>query len=78
MTHYKGQCHCGAIEVDYDSTMDPADTQLRECQCSFCRMHGARAVSDPAGTLRFTERRAGTLNRYRFGLNTADFIVCNT
>lgn len=76
MPHYKGQCHCGAIKVDYESGIAPADVQVRECQCSFCRMHGAKAVSDPAGTLHFTEQDPGALNRYRFGLNTADFIVC--
>jgi len=78
MTQYKGQCHCGAITVDYESDTAPAGTQVRECQCSFCRLHAAKAVSDPAGTLRFTEQQKGALNRYRFGLNTADFIVCNT
>lgn len=78
MTLYQGQCHCGALKVEYESAVDPADTTVRECQCSFCRMHGAKAVSDPAGTLRFTEQTQGTLQRYRFGLNTADFIVCKT
>lgn len=78
MTSYKGQCHCGALEVEFESTVAPGEIEVRECQCSFCRMHRARAASDPAGAIRFTEQTPGTLNRYRFGLNTADFIVCNT
>ena len=52
-------------------------TQVRECQCSFCRIHGARAASDPSGSLTFSETIPGALNRYRFGLRTADFLVCN-
>ena len=36
-----------------------------------------RAVADPNGTLCFTENTPGTLHRYRFGLNTADFILCH-
>lgn len=76
MTLYTGSCHCGALKVDYESAENPAETIVRECQCSFCRLHAARAISDPAGKLWFTEQIEGTLNRYRFGLNTADFIVC--
>ncbi|NNE23230.1 MAG: hypothetical protein HKN11_11540 [Rhizobiales bacterium] len=75
---FHGTCHCGALKVDYESAKDPAKTTVRECQCSFCRLHAAKAVSDPDGTLRFTEQTAGALNRYVFGLRTAEFLTCHT
>ena len=74
---YSGQCHCGAVKVEHISAIAPAAAEIRECQCSFCRMHGARAVSDPNGRLRFSELRPGALQHYRFGLATADFLVCS-
>ncbi len=77
-TVYRGRCHCGAIEVEYTSGIAPAEAELRECQCSFCRKHGALATSDPGGCLRFIERAPGSLNRYVFGLKTADFFTCRT
>ncbi len=76
MTLHKGTCHCGGVGVAYETAVPPADTPVRACQCSFCRMHGALAVSDPKGSLEFTENRAGALRCYRFALGTADFILC--
>ena len=76
MTIHQGSCHCGGIAVELSTDIAPADTRLRECQCSFCRMHQALAISDPAGQVIVRERTSGHLHRYRFGLATADFIVC--
>jgi hypothetical protein len=44
--------------------------------CGFCRAHGARNTSDPGGRIRIAVRDAALLERYRFGLKTADFLVC--
>jgi hypothetical protein len=49
---------------------------VRACQCSFCRSHGARTTSDPEGSARFVISDHTKLNRYRFGLHSADFLVC--
>ncbi len=73
---YQGQCHCGALEVAYESALPAAQTQVRECQCSFCRLHASMTVSDPAGRVRFTETRPGSLNRYTFGLKTSESLLC--
>ena len=74
---YHGSCHCGGISVVFETGIAPEQAEIRECQCSFCRIHGARAASDPLGKITFTEATPGALNRYRFGLRTADFLVCN-
>jgi hypothetical protein len=70
-----GRCHCGAVSASFETDRDPDVIQVRACQCSFCRRHGARTVSDPAGhlTLRFA---AGSVDRYTFASGSADFLIC--
>jgi hypothetical protein len=41
-------------------------------------MHGARTTSDPEGRVSFRVRDESQLQRYRFALRTADFLVCRT
>ena len=43
---------------------------------AFCRAHGARTTSDPNGAMRIRIRDSEKLQRYRFGLKTADFLIC--
>ena len=71
---HRGGCHCGALRYALETQRPLAELPLRACQCSFCRAHGALSTSDPAGAVRF-ERQADPL-RYRFGLRTADFLLC--
>ncbi|WP_340118495.1 hypothetical protein [Pelagibius sp. 7325] len=73
---YDGGCHCGAIMVSYESAVAPEDTEVRACQCSFCRKHGSRAVSDPDGRVTLTLHDAAAVQRYGFGLRTADYYLC--
>jgi len=73
---YRGHCHCGALEFEYQTALDPAVWSVRACQCSYCRAHGGVYTSDPAGLLRFTHRDPAQLSRYRFGHQTAEFIFC--
>ena len=75
MKHHGG-CHCGAITIDYESALAPAETEVRACLCSFCRKHGSRAVSDPQGKLTLTIHDEDAVERYRFGLATADYVLC--
>jgi hypothetical protein len=73
---YEGACHCGGVGVEFETAVPPEETDVRACQCSFCRMHASRAVGDPRGRLRFIECRPGAMHRYRFGLKTADYVLC--
>ena len=73
----RGACHCGQIEVVFETAMSVADLPLRACGCSFCRRHGTKAVADPKGSLTIYVSPNG-LNRYRFGLRTADYLICWT
>jgi hypothetical protein len=73
---YRGECHCGAIGYEYRTEVAPQRWPIRACQCAFCRMHGARTTSDPLGHVDFNFREPNCLRRYRFGLRTADFLLC--
>ena len=75
-TTYAGHCHCGAIGFRYATALAPADWSVRACQCRFCRMHDALSTSDPHGRLIFEFYDPEQLQRYRFALRTADFLVC--
>ena len=71
-----GGCHCGNIQIAFDSDIDPRQIKVRSCQCSFCRKHGARAVSDPNGMLTIRVADEESLVRYMFAHHTAEFLVC--
>lgn len=66
-----GACHCGAIRIEFDTE---ARLAPRACQCSFCRRHGARTVSDPEGSA--VLRLGPETLHYRFGTGTTDFVIC--
>lgn len=78
MTTLRGTCHCGNVAVELETKLDPSSLRLRECQCSFCRKHGARTTSDPDGRLRVSVRDRAQLEVYRFGLGVTDFLVCRS
>ncbi|MBN42638.1 MAG: aldehyde-activating protein [Alphaproteobacteria bacterium] len=64
--------------MTFETNLDPANMEPRACQCSFCRMHSTAAVSDPDGHLTFTAVDPKQLNRYTFGLNSTEFLICRT
>ncbi len=73
---YRGGCHCGAIRFRYATGALPDSWSIRACQCRFCRAHDALSTSDPAGSLEFACEEPDLLQRYRFALRTADFLLC--
>ena len=72
---YLGTCHCNAVGFRFRTEIRPEDWSVRACQCSFCRAHDALSTSDPDGELEFTAKDGSLLQRYRFGLGTADFLA---
>lgn len=71
-----GACHCGAVQVDLVLSASPDELRLRSCQCGFCRPRGARTISDQGGSATVRVDRPEGLIRYRFGLRTADYLLC--
>jgi len=76
MTVLSGSCHCGNIQVRFETSVDPRDLKLRACDCTFCRKHGVRSVMDPSGRAHIAVADERELSRYVFGLRTAEFLVC--
>jgi hypothetical protein len=70
MNHH-GQCHCGAVTFRFETEQPLAP---RACQCGFCRRHGARTLSDPAGAAEITLGEAALW--YRFASRAADYLLC--
>jgi hypothetical protein len=77
MSLYEGACHCGAVSARFETAIAPDEMDVRADQCGFCRRHGAKTVSDPAGRLVLGFREAA-VERYRFGTRSSDFIVCRS
>lgn len=76
MHELHGGCHCGNVRVVYRTTVAPEAAVPRACQCSFCRKHNTRTVSDPSGDLTITVRDRDQLSRYRFALGLSDYLIC--
>ena len=76
MQRFEGGCHCGNLWYAFESSATLEALGLRACMCSFCRTHGARNTSDPNGAMQLDVRSPDKLVRYRFGLRTADFLLC--
>lgn len=76
MPTYQGACHCGALAFRYRTALPVERWPIRACQCSFCRRHAALSTSDPDGLLEFHLTGSDAVHRYRFGLRTADFLIC--
>ena len=54
------------------------EMRVRACQCGFCRPRGTRTIADAAGSAVISIRSAEDVQRYRFGLMTADYLLCAT
>ncbi|MCC5622821.1 hypothetical protein LC574_16450 [Nostoc sp. CHAB 5715] len=72
----RGGCHCGNLKLIFNSTQTPNQLAVRTCACSFCRKHGTRSTSDPNGNLQIQIMNPEQVIRYRFGMHTADFLIC--
>ena len=70
----KASCHCGAVrfEVQLSDGLNTA----RRCNCSYCRMRGAVAVSAELSGLKVTAGQ-DKLTLYQFGTNTAKHYFCS-
>ena len=76
MPTLRGSCHCGQLRISFETEQTPEQLPVRSCQCSFCQRHNALSTSDPAGRIVFDVGAPSLTTRYRFGLRTADFMIC--
>ena len=75
MATLRGSCHCGNVEVEFETSVASTDLPVRACQCSFCRRHSAKTTSDPNGRL-VIRADGDSIERYRFGFRVTDFVIC--
>jgi GNAT superfamily N-acetyltransferase len=73
-----GGCHCGFLRFSLVTpSASPPLLAPRACQCSFCRKHGARTVSDPSFRARIVVRAPDALVPYRFARRATVSLLCN-
>ncbi len=68
-----GACHCGAVQ--FRVRLSDGLRTARRCNCSFCRMRGAVAVSAPLDGLSIL-KGAEDLVLYQFGTRQAEHYFC--
>jgi hypothetical protein len=70
-----GACHCG--QVRFRVTLAEGLSTAKRCNCSFCRMRGAVALTARAGDIVFIEGE-DRLSRYQFHTRVAEHYFCPT
>lgn len=71
-----GSCHCKNISYEL---LLPVDKTIaaRSCSCSFCSKQNATYTAHKDAVLKAIFKSESLVNRYTFGMNTAQFIVCS-
>lgn len=69
-----GQCHCGVVR--FEAKLTDGFNTIRRCNCSFCRMRGAIAVSAESGGVNILIGHEA-LTSYRFNTKTAEHFFCS-
>ncbi|MGY5958153.1 GFA family protein [Kosakonia sp. BK9b] len=70
----KAQCHCGAVV--FTVQLSDGFNTVRRCNCSFCRMRGAVAVSAPLSGIHIIKGQE-KLTEYRFNTQQAVHYFCS-
>ena len=69
-----GACHCGTVR--FRAKLTNGFRTARRCNCSYCRMRGAVAVSAPVGGIEILAG-ADALTAYRFNTGAAQHFFCS-
>lgn len=69
-----GACHCGAVR--FHVKLADGLLSARRCNCSYCRMRGAVAVTANLGDIVFLEGE-NALTLYQFNTNAAKHYFCS-
>ena len=73
MTHYRGSCHCGAVQFDIETEI----TELTMCDCSLCSKKNALMCTAHESGFKLL---AGNdkLSLYQWNTGTAKHYFCKT
>lgn len=73
MTWKKGGCHCGAVRFE---VLAPDDIEIKDCNCSICRMSGYQHLIVENERFRLLTGR-DKLTTYTFNTGTAQHHFCS-
>ena len=73
MTWKSGGCHCGAVRFE---VLAPDEIEVKECNCSICRMTGYLHLIVAADRFRLL-KGADKITTYRFNTGTAKHHFCS-
>lgn len=73
MKTYHGSCHCGAIQFEVDTTLDP----VGRCNCSLCKRKGAIINRVPQENFRLLKGE-DNLGVYSFNTMVAKHYFCKS
>ncbi|WP_128254274.1 GFA family protein [Falsirhodobacter deserti] len=71
---YEGACHCGSVK--FSVTLSDGLSTARRCDCSFCRMRGAVAVSARLDGIAIHQGQ-DLLTLYQFNTGQARHYFCS-
>ena len=74
ITEIRGACHCGSVR--FIVTLSDGLRTARRCNCSYCRMRGAVAVSAELDGITIEQGR-DILTEYQFNSGTAKHYFCS-
>ena len=72
--NYEGACHCGAVRLRV--RLSEGLHSARRCDCSYCRMRGAVAVTARLGDVEVVSG-AEALTLYQFNTRSAEHHFCS-
>jgi hypothetical protein len=75
ITEARGACHCGSVR--FTVKLSDGLRTARRCNCSYCRMRGAVAVSAELDGI-VIEQGEDALSVYQFNTGTAKHYFCST
>ncbi len=74
MKLYKGSCHCGAVQFEFEA---PEEIRAQECNCSICFMTGYLHLIVPRSRFRIL-KGDDNLTTYTFNTGIAKHTFCKT
>ncbi len=72
----EGQCHCSNIRFEFETNINLDNLAIRNCQCRFCKLHGAATARDPNGRAKILVDDLDSMKLYRFATESTDFVLC--
>jgi hypothetical protein len=75
-SNIKGECHCGNVRFEFETNINPNNLIIRNCQCRFCKLHGAATARDPKGSAKIFVNSTSIVKLYRFSTESTDFVLC--